>query len=383
MNTTRPFLDYYGIHDISPVVQDISDLGRHFDRRASLYRSLGIPPLYVHGRDVIEFGPGSGFNSLYTQYLGPRRYLMVDANPRGVQDTRSLMVEMYRGLANVEVVQALIEEFESPERFDLVLAEGLVPFQLEPIRFIRRIARMTAKRGVLVLTCADAPSIMGEIGRRLIGYKVAGVTAPASERLELLTPLFTPHLATLGGMSRSVSDWIHDNILIPFVGKTFGIDEAIAALDDGYDIYGTSPQFIVDLRWYKQLHGHIRRFNENASQSYFENMLNFLDYRVTVPAHDAELGRAICDRCRCIYTTMQEIEASDGMRPSADAAPGIREVAILAERSPRTASALVELANFLETDSLDDPNRHLGEFRSYFGRGMQYLSFLKRDSLTD
>ena len=377
----RPFIDYYGAQNISPVAQDISDLNRHFERRASLYRSLRIPPLYVKERSVIEFGPGSGYNALYTEHLGPRRYLLVDANPRGVEETRSLLRKTYPAAGNYEIAQTLIEEFASPERFDLVLAEGLVPFQMDPAAFIRHIARSVDEGGILVVTCADAPSIMGEIGRRLIAYRLVGTTAPDRERVQQLSPIFRHHLATLSGMSRSVEDWIYDNLLIPFVGKTFGIDEAIAALDAEFVLYGSSPEFIVDMRWYKQLYGEQRKFNENATGAYHQNMLNFLDYRITVPAHDADLGTMIRDRCRQIYLTMQGIEASGGRRSAAEAVPLIRDVAKLAERSPRTARALEELASFLEIEPVCDPTGEaLHEFASYFGRGMQYLSFVRRDA---
>jgi SAM-dependent methyltransferase len=375
MKSMRPFVDYYGEHNISPVAQDISDLTRHFERRASLYRSLGIPPLYIRGRDVIEFGPGSGYNALYTEHLGPRRYLMVDANPRGIEDTRALLAKTYPEAGNYEVVSSLIEDFESPERFDLVLAEGLVPFQRDPAAFIRHIARSTKPGGLLVLTCADAPTIMGEIGRRLLARRIAPPGPSDAERVRILAPVFGPHLQTLTGMSRSVDDWIYDNVLIPFVGRTFGIDEAIEALGGEFDVYGSSPEFVVDLRWYKQLYGDARDFNGRATNAYVENMLNFLDYRISVPAHDAQLGIAIRDRCRELYVLMQAIE-EDAARSAAEAAPLIRKIADLAKPSACTARALSELAEALEGSG--SPSSALNEFVSYFGRGMQYLSLIRR-----
>jgi len=374
----RPFVDYYGARNISPVAQDISDLGRHFERRASLYRSLGIPPLYVRGRDVIEFGPGSGSNALYTQHLAPRRYLLVDANARGVHETQALLGSRFPEARNYEVVQTLIEEFDSTERFDLVLAEGLIPFQIDPAAFTVRIARFAAARAVLVLTCADAPSIMGEIGRRLIAYRIASPALEHDERMRRLAPIFEPHLRTLEGMSRSPEDWIEDNVLIPFVGRTFAIDEAVAALHADFDVYGSSPQFTIDLRWYKQLYGEQRRFNERVANAYLENIMNFLDYRVTLAPHDAGLGASIRDLCRRIYQTMQQLEASGGLAPVGQVVPMLRELARLAEPSPRTARAIVELASLLDGELPNDVNSRLQEFASYFGRGMQYLSFIRR-----
>jgi len=375
----KPYIDYYRAHNISPVVQDVSDLNRHFERRSSLYRSLRIPPRYVHGRSVLEFGPGSGHNALYTEYLGPQRYLLVDANPRGIEETGALLRKMYPDERNYEIVHSLIEEFDSPERFDLVLAENLIAFRLDPATFTRRIARSVAEDGILVITCADAPSIMGEIGRRLIACRLVDASETQSERIDRLASTFAPHLKTLNGMSRSVKDWIYDDILFPFIGETFAIDDAITALEDQFDVLGSSPEFTTDMRWYKQLYGEQRNFNQNVAAAYLENMLNFLDYRITVPPHSTELGKAIRDVCRRIYRTMQQVEAGADAKP-VDAVSDIRGLAALVESSPRTSLAFRELADVLEARSVDDPNQQLREFVSYFGRGTQYLSFVRRGS---
>ena len=100
----RPFVDFYGQHRISPVTQDISDLTGHFERRESLYRHVGIVPGLISGKSVIEFGPGSGYNSIYTSSLKPRRYVLVDGNPTGLETTRSLLEEYAQGETQHDVV---------------------------------------------------------------------------------------------------------------------------------------------------------------------------------------------------------------------------------------------------------------------------------------
>lgn len=85
----KSFVDFYSENLISPVSQDIIDLGRHFQRRDSLFRSLGVFPLFVKGISVLEFGPGSGHNAIYTESLKPSRYDLVDANPIGVAECRN------------------------------------------------------------------------------------------------------------------------------------------------------------------------------------------------------------------------------------------------------------------------------------------------------
>jgi hypothetical protein len=50
------FVDFYTKHNVSPVSQDITDLGKHFQRRGSLLTSLGIPSLFIKDARILEFG---------------------------------------------------------------------------------------------------------------------------------------------------------------------------------------------------------------------------------------------------------------------------------------------------------------------------------------
>ena len=54
----RSYLDYYGDRNIIPAHQDLTDRAKHFRRRGSLYRHLGLVPTWLSGKRVIEFGPG-------------------------------------------------------------------------------------------------------------------------------------------------------------------------------------------------------------------------------------------------------------------------------------------------------------------------------------
>lgn len=374
MSRARPLVDYYTAQNISPVAQDVTR-ETHFQQRESLYRSLGIPPLYVRGRRLVEVGPGSGHHAMYTASLGPSRYVLVDGNPRGISDCR----ERFASTDFVDVVQSFVEDYEPGEPFDLVLAEGIVTFQYDPAAFTRTIARWTRANGILVITTADAASFMGDIGRRLLADRIAPPAIPIAQRLEMLRPVFAPQLAMLDGMSRPVDDWLYDNVLQPMLGKTFGIDEAIAALDCAFDIYGSSPEFVLDWRWYKKLAGEDRAFNARALEAYYANILNFLDYRVTLPAHDAKYGRSLLSASNQIYLQMQKIESGDGAVTVSTAVPYLQTLCdLVGDHSPRTSAALRELVAFLVSDAPGDPNAHLGEFATYFGRGQQYLSFIRR-----
>ncbi|MGH7684494.1 MAG: SAM-dependent methyltransferase, partial [Vulcanimicrobiaceae bacterium] len=138
MSVKRPFVDFYRDLEISPVHQDLSDPAKHYARRAALYRHLGIPPLYVRGGHVIEFGPGSGYNALYTASLSPDRYVLVEHNPKGISEMQELF-ERFE-LRCTRIVESLAEDFKTDDRFALVIAEGMLPYAVGPIELVKKIA---------------------------------------------------------------------------------------------------------------------------------------------------------------------------------------------------------------------------------------------------
>jgi SAM-dependent methyltransferase len=367
----RPFVDYYKSQGISPVAQDISDLERHFQRRESLFRLLGIPPGLVRGASVIEFGPGSGHNALYTNSLEPGRLVLVDANPVGVAEARRLFAEHFPPSRQPEIVECLWEEFDLDQRFDIVICEGALPGQLDPPALTRRLARFVRPGGLFFLTCVDHASVLPEVCRRLIGDQISLGGSPV-ERLEVLRPIFTEHFASLRGTSRSIDDWLLDMFTHPWIGRLFTIPDAIECLADDFDIYSGSPHFFADWRWYKQIVGDERAFNRRAVEAYFGNVINVLDYRVLVEPHSPQLGEAILDRSKTVYEGMQSAEA--GMAPFEPLYAVIENLAdLVGECSPRTARSLREFAEYL-----GGQRSALGDAVSFFGRGQQNLSFIRR-----
>ena len=142
---SKSFVEFYSKNDISPVSQDIKDLNKHFQRRESLFRSLGLLPAFISGKSVLEFGPGSGHNTLYMASLKPERYELVDGNLKGVQETRERLA-IYSD-TKVEVHLSLFEEFQTDTRFHLVWAEGCLPHNSEPLSLLDYISLFVAKGG--------------------------------------------------------------------------------------------------------------------------------------------------------------------------------------------------------------------------------------------
>ena len=147
----KPYLDYYRKHNISPVINKV-DWNIHFAQRAGLYHQLGVTPNSVKGRKVLEFGPGNGANAMYTMSMDPAEYVLVDANPTGIENCNANLREFYPGKKWV-VIDSMIEEFESDQQYDLVICEALLAQQICPSEMAKHCASFVNKGGIFVATC--------------------------------------------------------------------------------------------------------------------------------------------------------------------------------------------------------------------------------------
>jgi 2-polyprenyl-3-methyl-5-hydroxy-6-metoxy-1,4-benzoquinol methylase len=373
----KPFVDFYSANEIAPVRQDISDRQRHFQRRIALYRHLGIPTALIAGRSVIEFGPGAGHNAIVTASFKPARYLLVDGNPASLKATREILAQ--ERAQNCEVVSSYIEEFKSDERFDIVLCEGVIPFQIDPGAFARHVAGFAKPGGIVVVTCIDGISFLGESTRRLLADTLVPFKAPPAERLSQLRTVFEPHLKTLKGMSRLVDDWMYDNILVPYSGNLFSLKDAIEALSDANDVYGVSPHFFTDWRWYKDVWGDQSRYNERGIGEYLTNILNLADYRVMMESQPPEKGGRVLRKAEALFLQMRGMENAGNLEGLDSAVSLVREIADeINPVSDLTGKSLREVAAAIEQRGNANLSVALPNFQSFFGRGQQYVSFIRR-----
>jgi hypothetical protein len=198
--------------------------------------------------------------------------------------------------------------------------------------------------------------------------------------LNALVAFFKPDLCSLSGMSRIHEDWILDNILHPWPARCiFTIPEAIEALDESFDIVGTSPRFVQDWRWYKAIPGHPKSSNVVAQEEYERWSPYLLDYRVQpdepVPGITAQLNAA-CESAIAIHNRIWDHDALNEIPQFTEC---LREVrAIIQSVLPETAAALEDYLHGL-TQLLDGCDAaDFGTFRFWFGRGQQYVSFSRR-----
>ena len=369
----KSFVEFYGEHQISPVNYRLTSLEKHFAIRKALYRYLGILPAHLKGRRVLEIGPGSGYNALYTTSLEPAVYDMVEPNPTGVATIKEVFDQYGMPLSKHQIHPVLIQDFPIQEPYDFVLCEGVIGGQQDPSALLERVVRHVAPGGVLVITTIDQVSFFADLLRRLLGRLLVDPQMPFKDKVARLVPIFKPHLDALPGMNRHYDDWVVDNLLNPAgVNPLFSMADAFATLGNRFEFLGSSPAFFTDWTWYKALQGGL---NEKVMTQYWQNLHNLLDYRKTWPPRDEAANRKIYDACQGFQGALGELERGDrdaGLRHSKVFLTQL--IGLTGSFAPELAEALT--AYLVHLDVLNPKaiaaDKKLGP---WFGRGQQNISF--------
>lgn len=369
------FVDFYTENSISPVSQDISDLKKHFQRRDSLLRSLGIPNVLVRNAEVLEFGPGSGHNSTYIASLKPSKFHLVDGNLRGINDTKNLLSK-YK-VDDLDIIHSLFLEYKTNLVYDIVWAEGCIPQQIDPICIVKHLSSFTKKEGIFVASMNNGISYLSEMIRRVASFLHMNESQSFQDKMNVIRPLLKGHLQNLKGMSRPIDDWIADSILQPLhYGKLFSIPDAIAALQNDYDIYSTSPKLISDWRWYKDVTGDERKFNQIALNCYYKNNLNLIDYRYEFKPHSVSFGQKLEFFCNEVWDIMCSIQNGDPSQLNLFKEKLSEISKFIEKKAPNTSEAIGESLYWLDSGApIAAELKHLPK---WWGRGQQYASFIKK-----
>ena len=381
MNKKNFYIDFYKKNKISPVQNKI--LKKYFfNQRDSLYSHLSLDFNHINQKDIIEFGPGNGINSIHTFSYNPKFYNFVDANPTGIKNLKENLEKYLPQNKNYKITKSYIEKFKIKKKFDLVICEGLLPNSLNPEKLTRYCGSFTKKNGIYIITCHDHISTLSETMRCLLSTLVTRGIKDLDMQVSKLSNFFEKDFDYLQNMTRSKKDWVLDNFINTEFwqdAKLFSIAESISTLKNDFVFKSSSPKFIQDWNWYKNIKSNnVKYFNDLAISSFKRNQLNFLDVRVVSGFYDLkkiEKINSIAKRIRIsVKTTANDISYLPVL---------INECQNLSKYLNSdfdlTKKSIDSYVNFLkEYKKYQKINQSLlKNFRKWWGRGMQYVSFQK------
>ena len=366
------------------VVQKVNSLEELFNRRKGLFYHLGIPSALLKGKRILELGSGDGFNSLSTLSCEPSQYMYVEANPKVLETSRHL-TGTYKKETGVGTdllfENSRIEDFTTDISFDLIICEAVIPFQQkDPRAIFRKVLSLAGPGAVVVVTCGDAVSSVSDLMRRLMALMLMDGRLPLPEQIESIEPFFAEHFRNLPGMTKTVTASLYSTTM-PIFGKLFSIADAIDCAEDVADVFGASPRFCTDWRWYKDLSGRRTGSNDTMREGWRKNVHSFIDYQHIFPARSVEDNMALYKSAQAFFDMVIEYQNSKADGSIAEAVIILRDIAAriatINAEGGITAQRITDGAAALELMAADHTYHDCGSFTHFFGRGQQHLSFMK------
>ena len=375
-------LEYYIREGISPVHQDISDLNKHFQIRASLYRLLGLIPSFCKGKDIIEVAPGSGHNSIYTATLLPRTYDLVEPNPIGCKDISKIFDNLSIQHTKPNLYQQSLDDFKSDKLYDIVITEGWPGGFLDYEKsMLVKLSSFVRPGGIMLITFFSPIGGMATYLRRLIGHRLISKKNQMKQRTAILKKAFSSHLDKLTSMSRSHEHWIQDNILNPYVCVAHNTPRLCTEiLNDKFEIYSSVPKLGTDWRWYKSLHGKQRKFNEIFLGEYDTISHCMIDYRMDSVKRSKEKNKELEKLCFDFAAIVKNNENLGYDAYMKKVEPLLSKIIsnVKLDLPETTKKALHEASTLLKKKVVEiDDVAKMSEFSGLFGREQCYLSITK------
>lgn len=254
MANRNKWLEYYAEHEISPVRQDLSDINRHFAKREKLYRQLGLPCVIFEGKKILEVGPGSGYNTLAFFSWGGVCTL-IEPNKAGIKEMKKLFRDYQIPRERYVIEECVIEEARIEEKFDIVIAEGFLHAVDNHEEIILKLSDLVKEGGVIVITCMDAIGMFVEQMKRLICHILIKNIEDYETQVKMCVNFFEGQMKYARGMSRSIEDWVKDDMLNPTFNnsKILSIENALDIFPENFSLLGSSQKIFTDYSWYKDL----------------------------------------------------------------------------------------------------------------------------------
>ena len=375
------FLKYYGDKNISPVKQDIDDLQLHFEKRRKLYRQCGIPTIAFRNAEMLEVGPGSGYNTLAFFEWGCKHIDLVEPNPRGRDDMEMLFLKHGIEKSKYTVFSDIIENYSTEKRYDIIIAEGFLAFLPNGKECISTLFKLLEKNGILVITCSDYVCFFIEGIKRLLGVALTREIQDFEDKVDFLTNIFKEQLLELEGMSRYPKDWVQDQIFNPILrnGCILSLGDVISSLDKDFEILGSSPSMFTDYSWYKNIEydykkEYLEQFNKKRLTLLMAGMEEICTDSSKVERLVEHFGyiRKLSDK----YENDYDNKHVQGILDEMDK---IESVNVLLPQDFLEVFQEIRLALQDALVGKIDVNKYSHFFRA-FGRTQQYISFIKKES---
>lgn len=371
---SKPFLTFYENLGFAPTsTSDPHKLENLNILKNNLYESLGVTHGLLKYQDILEIGPGSGENVVQLLSFLPKSLTILDGSKSVLS---ALENRIQGGSTELNFILSDASVYKSQIKYDVIIAEGILPFQLHPINMLKNIVKLLKDSGIIIVTTADEFSMFSEVCRKYIAKRMFKDLSYSETLVNSLAAFFEKDFTFLPGMTRDSKHWIIDSIINPWIGDFFSIKDALEIND--LKFFGVSPNIITDWRWYKDpSHLYGANLNSYEIETYKSNCVNFIDFRFTVAPISVETYTIISSLLRDFFYNSKKYLLGKGDYSKKEFEEFIIDLSGFSDfLHKETLSSINSLLNWSRSGDVGE----LEDFRKLWGRGQQFIS-LKNTNL--
>lgn len=305
VNPKSPLTDYYTSSKLSPVEHDVSSTQKyatHEKKRKNLIEFwLKLPLRVFRGARVLEVGPGSGENALVLARQGARLTLVEPVD--FLRDKLRAKFASAGLSSNIEALhEQLLENFETDQRFDVVIAEGFLGCLPNRGELLHKLSNCVDSEGFLFIAVPHPVGMFVEQVKAIYLLMLIHATGASSkeQQNQCAERLYLEDFSKIRH-SRSFEAWVWDSLLAPraLMGKAghWSFVDMRAHLGPDYYLYSSWPNYLNhdEFVWHKNLRS-IEQIHQSTLDGYYARLPHFIDGLSSTDVGGADLVLPVAGR---------------------------------------------------------------------------------------
>jgi SAM-dependent methyltransferase len=280
--------EYYAAQDVQPTYADFSgdaELFKYAKLRDDVFFRMSLPPALFRDKELLEFGPDTGENSLVFARWGAR-VTLVEPNKEAHPYIQRYFSKFDLESRLTEIIAKSVLDFKPARLYDIIDAEGFI-YTVQPTgAWIAKLHECLRPDGFAIVTYNEKYGGFMELLLKAIYQTVVrGGSAPD---VETAKRLFLPKWDSIPH-TRKIESWFMDVIQNPFVRKKYFIDpaELLREMHAGnFRLYSSWPNYkdVLAMSWIKGAYS--AQSDNEAAIAYIEQsrLSHFLSTQCLLPA---------------------------------------------------------------------------------------------------
>lgn len=297
---TEKMYEYYAAQDVQPTFADFSgdaELFKYAKLRNDVFFRMSLPPALFRNKDLLEFGPDTGENSLVFAQWGAN-VTLVEPNKEAHPYIERYFSKFKLELSLKEIVAKSVLDFTPAKLYDIIDAEGFI-YTVQPTSaWIAKLHECLRPDGFAIVTYVEMYGGFMELLLKAL-YQSALRKGTSGHGVELVKQLFLPKWDSIPH-TRKIESWFMDVIQNPFVRKKYFIDPAqlLHEMHEGnFRLYSSWPNYkdVLAMNWIKGAYS--AKQDNDAAIAYIEQsrLSHFLSTQCMLAAPSPAISEGLAE----------------------------------------------------------------------------------------